>query len=79
MVSKSKQILSAALELKPVERAELVEQILASFDFPARQEIDDAWAAEAEDRIDAHDRGEIPATPAEEVFRFCHCREGGAA
>jgi len=33
-----------------------------------RQEIDAAWAKEAEGRIDAYERGEIEAAPAEEVF-----------
>ena len=33
-----------------------------------RNEIDEAWAIEAEDRIDAFERGEIAAIPAEEVF-----------
>lgn len=46
----------------------LVEEILSSFDFPSRQEVDALWAKEAEDRIDAYDRGEIRSTPAQEVF-----------
>jgi len=33
-----------------------------------RQEIDAAWAKEAEDRIDAYERGKIESVPAEEVF-----------
>lgn len=33
-----------------------------------RNEIDAAWAIEAEDRIDAFERGELTAIPAEEVF-----------
>jgi putative addiction module component (TIGR02574 family) len=53
MTPESQQVLREALDLPPVDRAELVEQILASFEFPARQEIDAAWAKEAEDRIDA--------------------------
>jgi putative addiction module component (TIGR02574 family) len=68
MTTESKQVLREALDLPPVERAELVERILASFDFPARQEIDALWAKEAEERIDAYDRGEISAKPANRVF-----------
>jgi len=45
-----------------VERAELVEQIFLSFDFPSRNENDALWAKEAEDRIDAYDRGDIKST-----------------
>ena len=68
MTSQTQRILKDAIHLPPVERAELVEQILSSFDFPSRAEIDTLWAQEAEDRIDAYDRGEIKATPARQVF-----------
>ena len=54
--------------MPPVERAELVEQILSSFDFPSRDAIDALWVKEAEDRIDAYDQGKIKATPASQVF-----------
>ena len=69
MTPHSEQILRQALDLPPTDRAELVEQILASFEFPARREIDAAWAREAEDRIDAYERGAIGTSSAEEVFR----------
>jgi len=69
MTPESQQVLREALDLPPVDRAELVEQILASFEFPARREIDAAWAKEAEDRIDAYERGQIESVPAEEVFK----------
>ena len=69
MTPQSEQVLRDALALTPTERAELVEQILASFEFPARKDIDAAWAREAEARIDAYERGEIKTVRAEEVFR----------
>jgi len=69
MSARSKRVLDEALGLSPVERAELVEQILSSFDFACRDEIDALWAREAEDRIDAHDGGRIRSTPADEVFQ----------
>ncbi|MBN2132759.1 MAG: addiction module protein [Sedimentisphaerales bacterium] len=69
MTPQSEQILREALDLPPIDRAELVEQILASFEFPARKDIDAAWGREAEDRIDAYERGEIGASPAGEVFK----------
>ena len=56
-------ILAEALELPPVERAELVENILSSFEFQARNTINALWAQEAEDRIDAFQRGEMSAIP----------------
>ncbi len=68
MTELSKKILAEALELSPIERAALVEELLSSFDFPARQEIDALWAKEVEDRIDAYERRELLASPAEAVF-----------
>ncbi|MFP3870418.1 MAG: addiction module protein [Syntrophobacteria bacterium] len=62
------EVLDQALKLGPMERAELVEQILASFEFPQRKQIDELWAQEAEDRIEAYERGEVKSTPASMVF-----------
>lgn len=60
-------ITSDALELAPVQRAELIESLLASFD-SQRAEIDKLWADEAELRIDAHDQGKLKASSADDVF-----------
>ena len=68
MTAQTQQVLEKAIHLPPVERAELVEQILSSFDFPSRDEIDALWAEEAEDRIDAYDQGKIKTIPASQVF-----------
>ena len=68
MTEQSRKVLVEALELPPIERAALVEELLSSFDFPARQEIDRLWAAEVEDRIEAYERGQISASSAEAVF-----------
>ncbi|MBU0701878.1 addiction module protein [bacterium] len=64
----TEQVFSQALDLLPMERAELVEQLLSSFEFSSRNTIDSLWARKSEDRIDAYDRGDIKATPAKEVF-----------
>jgi len=68
MPKHGKQILAEALKLPPVERAELVEDLLSSFEFQSRKTIDALWAQEAEDRIDAFERGEMSTIPAKEVF-----------
>jgi len=68
MSAQGKQVLADALELPPVERAELVEEILSSFDFPPRSEVDALWARESEDRIDAYARGDLKARSAGEVI-----------
>ena len=61
-------VLEQALDLSPMDRAELVEKLLESFEFPSRNDIDVAWAKEVEDRIETYDRGEIKSVPAREVF-----------
>ncbi|MFQ5652757.1 MAG: addiction module protein [bacterium] len=68
MAEKTESILTKALQLSPIERAELIEELLSSFEFPSRKAIDELWAKEAEDRIDAYERGEMTSTPAGEVF-----------
>ena len=68
MSTNSEQILKEALALGPQERAELVEQLLATFQSPPDTDLDELWAREAEERLDAYDRGELKAVPAEEVF-----------
>ena len=68
MSASSEQILKQALALPPKKRAELVEQLLATFQSPPDPEMDELWAREGEDRLDAYDRGELKAVPAEEVF-----------
>ncbi len=61
------KILQNALSLKPSERAELVDKLLSSLDEPDK-EIDRLWTKEAEDRIDAYERGEIKAVTLKKVL-----------
>jgi len=64
----SKQILQQALALPLEERAELIDRLLATFEAPPDPVLDQLWANEAHDRLDAYDRGEIQALNAEEVL-----------
>ncbi|MFH1287263.1 MAG: addiction module protein [bacterium] len=68
MAKDGNQLLTESLKLPPTDRAELVENILSSFEFPSREKIDASWAQEAENRIDALERGELATISAEEVF-----------
>ncbi len=68
MQKHAESILAEALELPPMERAELVENFLSSFEFQSRKTIDALWAQEAEDRILAFERDELTAIPAKNVF-----------
>ncbi len=62
------RILSDALVLSPIERAELIDELLRSFDPPEDDAVADAWKAEAESRIDAYETGRLSADSAEAVF-----------
>jgi putative addiction module component (TIGR02574 family) len=65
---KGAEVLERALTLPVPERAELVDRLLASLECPAGLNNDALWAREAEERIDAFDRGEIKAVPSNEAL-----------
>ena len=68
MPKHAENILADALKLPPMARAELVENLLSSFEFQGRDAINALWAQEAENRIDAFERGEITSIPAKDIF-----------
>ena len=63
----AEKLVQQALGLPADERAEVAERLLSSLEQPPSA-IDHLWAQEAEARIDAYERGEIEAIPAEDVF-----------
>ncbi len=63
------QTFREAMGLTAKEKAELAEELLASLDGPEQQDIDAAWALEAEARIDALEAGQIKTESAEDVLR----------
>lgn len=48
-------------KLEPAERVSLIDLLWDSLDAEHVKEIEGKWAAESEDRIDAFERGELPA------------------
>jgi len=77
MSPQAHEVLAQALKLPPLEKVELVERILDTFVLPDRKAIDERWAAEAEDRIGAYDRGEVAARSAMDVFARIERGEAG--
>ena len=63
MTNLARTVMKEALSLPPLERAGLIEELLASFDRDSRVAVDMVWAIEAERRIDA---GETTAISIEE-------------
>lgn len=69
MIRISAKVVNDALSLSPRARAKLADKLLESLDDLRQREIDRLWAEEAEDRLDAYEKGELKAIPGEEVFR----------
>jgi putative addiction module component (TIGR02574 family) len=63
----AERLIEQVLSLPADERAAVAERLLLSLD-PDPSGIDQLWAQEAEDRLDAFELDEIEATPPEEVF-----------
>ena len=59
MSTNGEKTLEEALNLPPHDRAEVLERLLATFQEPPDPELDKLWGQEAEDRLDAYDRGEL--------------------
>ena len=70
----AEKLIQQALGLPANERAEVAERLLSSLE-PSLSEKDQLWAREVEDRIDAYERGEIRAIPAEDVFNEINSRK----
>jgi putative addiction module component (TIGR02574 family) len=68
MSTHKSKMLEEARKLPPIERAELIEGLLESFDNEHRKKIDEQWAKEVESRIDAYNAGKIKEIPISKVF-----------
>ena len=67
MASHIDQILEEAKSLSPAEKAELVTSLLSSLDEPDAA-MDELWQKEAEDRVNAYNRGELKTRSLQEVL-----------
>ena len=71
----AERILQQALALPADERAEVAERLLYSLE-PSLPAIGQLWTREAEDRIDAYERGEIASFPAAYVVNAIKVKSG---
>lgn len=67
METTAEKVLNEALHLSPAQRAVVAEGLLSSLDTPDSR-LDEIWAREAEERIYAAERGEMPMVSEKEVF-----------
>ena len=70
---KVKALSQEARKLAPAERAAITDDLIASLDRPAPK-VDAVWAKEAEERLAAHDRGEMAAHEISDVIRNLRAR-----
>ena len=61
-------IIKEALTLRPSEKAQLIDKLISTLDKPD-SEIDELWAKEAEDRIDAYGQGKLKAVSLEKILQ----------
>ncbi len=59
----------AALQLSPVEKAQMIDALWQSLDPAEQKSIDRAWLAESQDRLKAFRAGEIKALNGEATIR----------
>ena len=67
-------IMKDALSLPPGARAMLADQLLVSLDWEQQKEIDDAWAEEAERRMQEIRDGKVKTIDGEQVMRELRAR-----
>jgi putative addiction module component (TIGR02574 family) len=61
-------VFKEALTLKPSVKAQLIDKLISSLDKPDK-EVDELWAKEAEDRIDAYDQGKLKTVSLEKILQ----------
>jgi putative addiction module component (TIGR02574 family) len=62
------KLLDEAMSLPVAERAELADRLRCSLDHAYFDQIDAWWRKEVEARIDAFERGEVEAIPADQAI-----------
>jgi len=68
MTATTEKALNDALSLPPIERAELIQRLLQSFNVSEDNHIDTGWTEKVESKIEAYDKGLLTASPAEDVL-----------
>lgn len=68
MKPEAQKIPNEVSALSPMDRAEITERIIETFDAEPDEELKKAWADEAKRRLDSYYRGESKTLSEEEVF-----------
>ncbi|MFA7232278.1 MAG: addiction module protein [Victivallaceae bacterium] len=68
MTATAEAIFKEAVQLNPIDRAELIQRLFLSFDKKSNGQLEDNWKSEVEERVSAYEAGKIPADTMENVF-----------
>jgi putative addiction module component (TIGR02574 family) len=77
MNMESQHFLRTALALPESDRAEIAASLIHSLDTETDEDVDAAWAAEIQRRVESIDNGEVKLVPWDDVMREMHDREHG--
>jgi len=69
VLTKKDSVLNEIFQLSPIDRVEIAEKILTSFENPLTNEIDETWALESENRIDEYISGKSKTSSMDDVFK----------
>jgi putative addiction module component (TIGR02574 family) len=70
----NEKLLRDALSLPLDLRAELVDKLLESLNVPLDEEVEQAWAEDAEKRLEEIDSGKVNPISGDEVFKKIRAR-----
>jgi len=68
MTAVAEQIYKKAVNLNPIDRAELIEKLFSTFSQNQNPKIEQAWKKEVVRRKEAYENGDIEASSMENVF-----------
>ena len=68
MTVAAEKIYEKAINLNPIDRAELIEKLFATFSLSPDPVVETKWKEEASRRRLAYDQGQIPSDTIENVF-----------
>ena len=74
MTELAEKLIQQALDLPADERAQVAERLLTSLE-PPLSDLDELWAQKVEERIDAFERGDLEAIPAEDLINSIESRD----
>ena len=69
MLALAEKVYEEALDLPTDDRLKLIDRLLHSTNLPTREDIDQAWAKEVDERSDSLKNGNSKLIPGEEVFK----------